>query len=75
MTGVSTVRVEPDDETPEDAAFTSTRPLDYVPGMLLLIAVGVLGKYSQVWWNALAKQEHWKAPDIEYVLWAIQSDC
>jgi uncharacterized integral membrane protein (TIGR00698 family) len=71
VTGVSTVRVEPDDETPDDAAFTSTRPLDYVPGILLLIAVGVLGKYSQVWWNALAKHEHWKAPDIEYVLWAI----
>jgi uncharacterized integral membrane protein (TIGR00698 family) len=71
VTGVSTVRVEPDDETPDEAAFTSTRPLDYVPGILLLIAVGVLGKYSQVWWNALAKHEHWKAPDIEYVLWAI----
>ncbi len=71
MTGVSTVRVEPDDETSDDAAFTSTRPFAYVPGILLLIAVGVLGKYSQVWWNALAKQEHWKAPDIEYVLWAI----
>ncbi len=71
MTGVRAVRVEPDEETPEDAAFTSTRPLDYVPGLLLLIVVGVLGKYSQVWWNALAKHEHWKAPDIEYVLWAI----
>ncbi|MGB9308141.1 MAG: putative sulfate exporter family transporter, partial [Mycobacterium sp.] len=71
VTGVSTVRVEPDDETSDDAAFTSTRPFAYVPGILLLIAVGVLGKYSQVWWNALAKQEHWKAPDIEYVLWAI----
>jgi uncharacterized integral membrane protein (TIGR00698 family) len=71
VTGVSTVRVEPDDETPDDVAFTSTRPVDYVPGILLLIAVGVLGKYSQVWWNALAKHEHWKAPDIEYVLWAI----
>jgi uncharacterized integral membrane protein (TIGR00698 family) len=71
VTGVSTVRVEPDDETLDDAAFTSTRPLDYVPGILLLIVVGVLGKYSQVWWNALVKHEHWKAPDIEYVLWAI----
>jgi uncharacterized integral membrane protein (TIGR00698 family) len=71
VTGVSTARVEPDDEVADEAAFTSTRPLDYVPGLLLLIAVGVLGKYSQIWWNALAKHEHWKAPDIEYVLWAI----
>ena len=62
--------VEPD-ETSDEAAFTSSRPLDYVPGILLLIAVGVLGKYAQIWWNALAKHEHWRVPDIEYVLWAI----
>ncbi len=70
MTGISTVRVEPG-EASEQAAFTSRRPLDYVPGILLLIAVGVLGKYAQIWWNALARHEHWKVPDIEYVLWAI----
>uniref|UniRef100_UPI00373FDC17 putative sulfate exporter family transporter n=1 Tax=Mycobacterium avium TaxID=1764 RepID=UPI00373FDC17 len=69
---MSTVRVAPDetDET-ADATFTSTRPLDYLPGILLLIGVGVLGKYAQIWWNALAKHEHWTVPDIEYVLWAI----
>ncbi len=70
MIGVSTVRVEPD-ETVEGAGFTSNRPLDYVPGILLLIGVGVLGKYAQIWWNALAKQQHRTVPDIEYVLWAI----
>src|SRR4030088_2054947 len=67
---MSTVRVEPD-EASTDTAFTSNRPLDYVPGVLLLIAVGLLGKYAQIWWNALAKHEHWRVPDIEYVLWAI----
>jgi uncharacterized integral membrane protein (TIGR00698 family) len=67
---MSTVRVEPD-ETSHDATFTSTRPLDYAPGILLLVAVGVLGKYAQVWWNSLARHEHWTVPDIEYVLWAI----
>jgi uncharacterized integral membrane protein (TIGR00698 family) len=80
VTGVSTVRAEsapepepqPEpEETTGETAFISNRPLDYVPGLLLLIAVGVLAKYAQVWWNALAKHEHWKAPDIEYVLWAI----
>lgn len=70
VTGVSTVRVEPGEASAE-TTFTSTRPLDYVPGILLLIGVGVLGKYAQIWWNALAKHEHWTVPDIEYVLWAI----
>ncbi len=50
---------------------TGARPLEYVPGLLLLVAVGVLGKYAQIWWNALARREHWTVPDIEYVLWAI----
>src|ERR1700758_4898255 len=58
-------------ETLDEPTFTSSQPLDYVPGILLLTAVGVLGKYAQVWWNALAKHQHWHAPDIEYVLWAI----
>lgn len=50
---------------------TVARLLGYVPGILLLIAVGVLGKYAQIWWNAAAKHQHWTVPDIEYVLWAI----
>ncbi|PBA55128.1 YeiH family protein [Mycobacterium intracellulare] len=70
VTGVSTVRVEPA-ETSAETTFTSTRPLDYVPGIVLLVGVGVLGKYAQIWWNALAKHQHWTVPDIEYVLWAI----
>lgn len=59
------------EDAPDEPAFTSGRPLDYVPGILLLIGVGLLGKYAQIWWNALAKHEHWRVPDIEYVLWAI----
>ncbi|MFJ9366741.1 YeiH family protein [Nocardia sp. NPDC101769] len=50
---------------------TVARLLGYVPGILLLIAVGVLGKYAQIWWNAAARHQHWTVPDIEYVLWAI----
>jgi len=72
--GVSTVRVESAErpaEAEEEASFSSRRPLDYVPGILLLIAVGVLGKYAQIWWNTLARHQHWTVPDIEYVLWAI----
>jgi uncharacterized integral membrane protein (TIGR00698 family) len=66
---VSTTDVVQTDE--EQPIFTSRNLLDYVPGVLLLIAIGLLGKYSQIWWNALAKKEHWTVPDIEYVLWAI----
>jgi uncharacterized integral membrane protein (TIGR00698 family) len=58
-------------EPPEEASFTSRNLLDYVPGVLLLIAVGLLGKYAQIWWKSFAHHEHWTVPDIEYVLWAI----
>jgi uncharacterized integral membrane protein (TIGR00698 family) len=70
VSAVTTTRVERA-ETLDEPVFTSARPLDYVPGILLLIGVGLLGKYAQIWWNALAKHEHWRVPDIEYVLWAI----
>jgi len=73
VTPLSTTRIEPVEpgEAVDEPAFTSRRPLDYVPGVALLVAVGLLGKYAQIWWNALAKHEHWRVPDIEYVLWAI----
>jgi uncharacterized integral membrane protein (TIGR00698 family) len=67
---MSTVR-EDHDAPAEEAALESRKLLEYVPGVLLLIAIGLLGKYAQIWWNALAKHEHWTVPDIEYVLWAI----
>lgn len=54
-----------------DSIFTSRRPLDYVPGLALLIAVGLVGKYAQRWWLALGHHLHTPVPDIEYVLWAI----
>jgi uncharacterized integral membrane protein (TIGR00698 family) len=56
---------------PEETTFASRNVLEYVPGILLLIGIGLLGKYAQVWWNSLARHEHWTVPDIEYVLWAI----
>ncbi|BBY25028.1 hypothetical protein MSTO_52330 [Mycobacterium stomatepiae] len=54
---MSTTRVEPD-ETLDEPTFTSRQPLHYLPGILLLIGVGLLGKYAQIWWNTLAKHEH-----------------
>jgi uncharacterized integral membrane protein (TIGR00698 family) len=58
-------------EPSEEAIFSSRNLLVYVPGVVLLIAVGLLGKYAQIEWKSLARQEHWTVPDIEYVLWAI----
>lgn len=60
-----------DDDVLTGDAFTTTRLIDYLPGLALLIGVGLLGKYAEVWWLAAAKHEHWTVPDIEYVLWAI----
>ncbi|MGW4242106.1 YeiH family protein, partial [Nocardia sp. NPDC004722] len=62
-----------DDEAFDEPSgpLTLARLLSYVPGILLLIAVGLLGKYAEKWWLQLAKHEHWTVPDIEYVLWAI----
>lgn len=63
---------QPDSGLPAaDAVFASRRPLDYLPGVALLLTVGLLGKYVQRWWLALGHQLHVTLPDIEYVLWAI----
>jgi uncharacterized integral membrane protein (TIGR00698 family) len=59
------------DHAETEAVFTSRRPLDYLPGISLLLAVGLLGKYAQRWWLALGHHLHATFPDIEYVLWAI----
>ena len=59
------------DEDRVEETFTSSNLFAYVPGVLLLIVIGLLGKYAQIGWNALAKHEGWTVPDIEYVLWAI----
>ncbi|WP_063002203.1 YeiH family protein [Nocardia mikamii] len=45
--------------------------LAYLPGIALLVAVGLLGKYTQIRVNDFVHDHHWRFPDIEYVLWAI----
>jgi uncharacterized integral membrane protein (TIGR00698 family) len=67
---MSTTTVDTDEERFEET-FPSKNVLAYVPGVLLLIVIGLLGKYAQIGWNALAKHQGWTVPDIEYVLWAI----
>lgn len=67
---MSTISVE-SDETHPGPTPTTTNPLTYLPGVVLLIAIGLLGKYAQIWWNTIAHRAGWTVPDIEYVLWAI----
>jgi uncharacterized integral membrane protein (TIGR00698 family) len=71
MNAVRTDQDRIDDDALTGDAFTTTRVIDYLPGLALLIVVGLLGKYAEVWWLAAAKHEHGTVPDIEYVLWAI----
>ena len=43
----------------------------YVPGLLLLLAVGIVGTFLQTGLRSLGVATHTRLPDIEYVLWAI----
>src|SRR4051812_42853437 len=51
--------------------FTAVPVLRYVPGVLLLIAIGLAGKWAQAELKVTAANTHTHLPDIEYVLWAI----
>jgi uncharacterized integral membrane protein (TIGR00698 family) len=65
------VHTELQSDSTAEATFASRNLLDCVPGVLLLIAIGLLGKYAEVWWTSIARHQHWTVPDIEYVLWTI----
>lgn len=45
--------------------------LRYVPGLILLLVVGVVGTFAQTGLRAVATSTGTRLPDIEYVLWAI----
>ena len=47
------------------------RALRVVPGILLLVSVGYLGKFLEQFIARYAKAHHLTIPNIEYVLWAI----
>jgi uncharacterized integral membrane protein (TIGR00698 family) len=68
---MSTELVDQAEPAEQEASFPTRNVLAYLPGVLLLIAIGLLGKYAQIGWKSLARHEHWTVPDIEYVLWAI----
>ncbi len=45
--------------------------MDYVPGLLLLLGVGLLGRLAQTGFSQIGKATGTTLPEIEYVLWAI----
>jgi len=47
------------------------RALRVIPGILLLVSVGYLGKFLEQFIARYAKAHHLTIPNIEYVLWAI----
>jgi uncharacterized integral membrane protein (TIGR00698 family) len=47
------------------------RLLDLIPGILLLVAIGYLGKLTEQSLSAYGKAHALALPNIEYVLWAI----
>jgi hypothetical protein len=58
---MSATTVDTDEERFEET-FPTTNVLAYVPGVLLLIVIGLLGKYAQIGWNALAKHQGLDGP-------------
>ena len=50
---------------------TILKVIDLVPGLLLLAAVGVAGKWIEQSISRYGKAHHMALPNIEYVLWAI----
>jgi uncharacterized integral membrane protein (TIGR00698 family) len=49
----------------------ASKALQLVPGVLLLAAIGWLGKFTEQSVNGYGKAHHLHLPNIEYVLWAI----
>jgi uncharacterized membrane protein YadS len=49
----------------------ASKALQLVPGVLLLAAIGWLGKFIEQSVNGYGKAHHLHLPNIEYVLWAI----
>ena len=61
----------PTSPTTGRAGGLGTSALRYLPGLLLLVVVGVIGTYAQTGLRSIGKATGTPLPDIEYVLWAI----
>src|SRR6202050_3704844 len=49
----------------------SSRLLSFIPGVILLAAIGYAGKFIEQSISRYGKTHHLSLPNIEYVLWAI----
>ncbi len=49
----------------------SSRVFSFVPGVILLAAIGYAGKFIEQSISRYGKSHHLSLPNIEYVLWAI----
>ena len=58
-------------ETTVGRGITGVPILRYLPGLLLLAAVGIVGTFAQNGLRSVSKATGTALPDIEYVLWAI----
>src|SRR5271165_606717 len=54
-----------------EAASPVQKLVRLIPGILLLAAIGILGKFIEQTISTYAKSHHLHIPNIEYVLWAI----
>jgi uncharacterized integral membrane protein (TIGR00698 family) len=58
-------------QTQSPSLSISSKFLRLLPGVALLAAIGLAGKFLERNINLYAKSHHWTFPNIEYVLWAI----
>jgi uncharacterized integral membrane protein (TIGR00698 family) len=64
----------PDDVATDEVATLDLTPrglLRLLPGLALLVAIGLLGKEAQIWFKWIGTTTGTSLPDLEYVLWAI----
>jgi uncharacterized integral membrane protein (TIGR00698 family) len=61
----------PSESTTSSGGNTGIPVLRYLPGLALLVVVGVIGTFAQTGLRSVGKATGTALPDIEYVLWAI----
>ncbi|MDT7600303.1 MAG: hypothetical protein QOK26_2380, partial [Pseudonocardiales bacterium] len=61
----------PAESTTSSGDNTGIPVLRYLPGLALLVVVGVVGTFAQTGLRSVGKATGTALPDIEYVLWAI----
>lgn len=58
-------------EQPTRRGITDIPVVRYLPGIALLVVIGLIGKWAQVEFKLIGTDTKTHLPDLEYVLWAI----